>query len=363
MERNIKFNTTEFTLERYPKTKDKSLRAWSNAELLVLEHVKDYKNREFHLYNDRFGVWNSTLHNRKQTTIWTYASQQKAIKQNLSINKLSTEVSYKTPLDTLNKVDVALMKIPKSLELFELFLYQIQQAANEKTEVICGFMTKYFSTTYLKIAAHYFEVIEQTKAWKKARLLILKSPKSFEKKELINKILWKEEVLKQYYGVFSSERIDIGTQFLLSNLEVRKNEKKILDVAAGNGVIAYTALQRNKMVNVTLVDDFNLAIESSKLNLPKEKSQFICTDIMDGIENDSYDLIVSNPPFHFEYENNIEVSLNLFNKIANSLKENGRFVMVANKHLNYKTHLDLLFTAVTVLATNSKFIIYECIKQ
>lgn len=362
MERIIKFDTTEFILERYPKTNDKSLRAWSNAELLVLEHVKDYKNRKFHLYNDRFGVWNCTLHDRKLITLWTYASQKKAIRQNLSMNKLSIDVSYKTPLDILNGVDVALMKIPKSLELFELFLYQIQQAACEKTEVVCGFMTKYFSPAYLKIAARYFEVVEQTKAWKKARLLILKSPKPFEKKELINKISWKEEILEQYYGVFSSERIDIGTQFLLSNLEIKSSEKTILDVATGNGIIAYAALQQNKEANLTLIDDFNLAIESSKLNLTKEKTQFICTDALDGVENNFYDLIVSNPPFHFEHENNIEVSLNLFNKIADSLKENGRFVMVANKHLNYKTHLLPLFVTVKVLATDSKFIIYECTK-
>ena len=84
-----------------------------------------------------------------------------------------------------------------------MFLQQIHKSANENVEVVCGFMTKYFSVSFLKIAEKYFENIEQSKAWKKARLLILKkSKKDIEYKELVNEVLWKENVLKQYYGVF-----------------------------------------------------------------------------------------------------------------------------------------------------------------
>ncbi|MGB1284834.1 MAG: methyltransferase, partial [Polaribacter sp.] len=72
---------------------------------------------------------------------------------------------------------------------------------------------------------------------------------------------------------------------------------------------------------------------------------------------------VSNPPFHFEHENNIEVALNLFSEVQNCLKLGGRFVLVANKHLNYKTHLDKLFCKTEVLAENKKFVIYECLKN
>ena len=41
----------------------------------------------------------------------------------------------------------------------------------------------------------------------------------------------------------------------------------------------------------------------------------------------------------FEFENNIEVSIELFKEVYRCLKMGGRFVLVANKHLNYKTHL------------------------
>ncbi|GFD92638.1 ribosomal RNA large subunit methyltransferase G [Alteromonas sp. KUL156] len=364
MDTRVKIQSKTYQLQRYPKTSDKSLRAWSNAELLVLDYITDKYIEGLHLFNDRFGVWNCALQHKKVTAVWTYASQQKAIRQNLKLNNISTEVDFKTPLDNLESVDLALIKIPKSLELFELFLQQIHKASHENTEVVCGFMTKYFSVSFIKVAEQYFEGVTQSKAWKKARLLILKVPKKeVKQKDLINTIQWKSKVLQQYYGVFSSGSIDIGTQFFLENLEVKTEELKVLDVASGNGIIAYEVTEQNPQAEVTLLDDFNLAIESSKINLEEKKAEFLCDDTLEGVKQNSFDLVVSNPPFHFEYENNIEVALNLFKGVENCLKNNGRFLLVANSHLNYSTHLIKLFSSVSVLEQNKKFQIIECIKK
>ena len=362
MNTKLQLDVKEYTLERYPKTEDKSLRAWSNAELLVLDYIADKEAENIHTFNDRFGVWNCALQNKNLTTVWTYASQQKAITQNLTLNNFSDAIIYKTPLEDLKKVDLALIKIPKSLELFELFLQQIHKVAHENTEVVCGFMTKYFSASYLKIAEEYFEIVEQSRAWKKARLLVLKQPKTnITHRMLINEINWKC-ILHQYYGVFSSGKVDIGTQFLLEHLQVKSNELQVLDVASGNGVIAYEVTQQNPKAKVTLVDDFNLAIASSQLNLENKKANFICADTLNELEQNSFDLVVSNPPFHFEHENNIEVALHLFKGVQNCLKPNGRFVLVANKHLNYTTHLKKLFKEVEVVKSNKKFEVIECLK-
>ncbi len=362
MESTLTINNQKYQLERYPKTDDKTLKAWSNAELMVLEYVVKKEAKNIHLFNDRFGFWNCTLKAKKATTIWNYASQKKAINHNQKLNNLSTDVIYKTPLDSLEKVELALIKIPKSLELFELFLQQIHKASVSSTEVVCGFMTKYFSPSFLKIASNYFEVSEQSKAWKKARLLILKKPKEKVNYKIIsNKINFKGREFNQYFGVFSSGQIDIGTQFFLQHMKVFPNELKVLDLASGNGVIAHELINKYPSVEVTLIDDFNLAIASSKLNLKNKKATFICDNNLNNLEEGYFDLVVSNPPFHFEHENNIEVALELFKGVKRVLNGEGRFLLVANKHLNYKTHLGILFNKVTVIEENLKFVIYECI--
>ena len=364
MESVLEINNQYYQLQRYPETVDKSLKAWSNAELMVLDYFfKNKKSKKVHLFNDRFGVWNCALQKHEVTTVYTYASQQKAIELNLKLNKVETKVVYKNPLESLQQVELALIKIPKSLELFELFLKQIHQSSTNETEVVCGFMTKYFSTSFLTIAERYFDVIEQSKAWKKARLLLLKQPKSnISDVELIKNIDFKGTVFKQYYGVFSSGHIDIGTQFFLEHLTIYNHERKILDLACGNGVIGHKVLQLNPNTEITLLDDFNLAIESSKLNIDNKKATFICDNTLTSLKEKSFDVVVSNPPFHFEHENNIEVSLVLFKEVLACLKHEGRFVLVANKHLNYKTHLSVLFNEVTIIKENTKFIIYECKK-
>lgn len=363
MEEKLEVKSNTYYLKRYPVTTDKSLRAWSNAELLALDYISAKEVNKIHLYNDRFGIWNCALQDKELITVYTYASQQKAVLKNLNLNKLSEKVVFKTPLDILKTVDLALVKIPKSLELFELFLQQIYNSSYQETEVVCSFMVKYFSPSFLKIAKIYFEEVEQTKAWKKARLLVLKKPKKeIQQKELINTLLWKKKELKQYYGVFSSGSIDIGTRFFLENLKVYPDEINVLDLASGNGIIGCEVVSLNKEAKITLVDDFNLAIASSKLNISNSKATFLCSENLDELKEANFDLVVSNPPFHFEYENNIEVALSLFKGVKKCLKTSGRFLLVANNHLNYKTHLCKLFSSVNIVRSNNKFIIYECLK-
>ncbi len=352
----------KYFFERYPKTNNRSLMPFSNAELLALNYIEEKQATNYHIFNDRFGVWSCALNHEDTISVIDYASQVEAIMQNIRKNDLPEKrVTFKTSLDGLATVDIALIKVPKSLELFQLYLQEIHKASHEHTEVVCGFMTKYFNPSLLKLASKYFEDVSQSLAWKKARLLILKSPKKeVIYDELKNLIPWKDQTLKQYYGVFSSGKIDIGTQFLLEDLSIDQDETEVLDLASGNGIIALEVSRLNPKANLSLVDDSILAIESSKLNI--KKAQFVCSDNLSRFSKDHFDLVLSNPPFHFEYENNIEVSLSLFKQVYECLKPEGRFVLVANKHLNYTTHLQKSFSKITQLKSNAKFEVLECIK-
>jgi 16S rRNA G1207 methylase RsmC len=98
------------------------------------------------------------------------------------------------------------------------------------------------------------------------------------------------------------------------------------------------------------------------MNLQGDDFHFHYNDDLKIFDNRQFDYIVSNPPFHFEHENNIEVSLDLFHQSARILKNNAHFQIVANKHLNYLTHLEKYFTQVDITAENEKYIIYECWK-
>ena len=362
---NFFFKDSKYSIVRYPTSDNKSLQAWSAADEHLLEYLSDHQALSQHpiLYNDRFGFLSTVLSEFNPSTVVNFKSQEKAIELNASKNGVDLKnISKIEPLDTLSKsFDLALIKIPKSLDLYRLQLDQIHQSLNEGATVICSFMTKYFSRKTIEIAEKYFEQCEQTRAWKKSRLLILKKKKKVDPTLHINTVsIDKTKSFKQYYGVFSAKNIDYATQFFATNMDVQTTDNKILDLASGNGVLAHVALSKNPNAEIHLVDDSFLAVESSKINIDSKNAHFHFSDDLSTFQSNTFDLVVSNPPFHFEFETNIEIALNLFTEVKRCLKKGGVFQLVTSNHLNLKTHLFKLFHKVRVVAQNDKFVVYHC---
>ena len=354
----------QYIIKRHDLSADKSLRPWSAADEYLLQTFASLEEKPNHLgvYNDRFGYLSCHLHIYSPTLISTKKSQEKAITKNLIANKIPV-LSFSSPLTSFEKpIDSALIKIPKSLKLFELFLEQIAQNSTADITVTCAFMTRHFSPKMLQIAQEYFEIVEQSKAQKKARLLILSKKKSVAKKELISSLDYKNQSYKQYWGVFSGEHIDYATQFFLDQLDVKDTDQSILDLGAGNGIIAKEIFNKHPEAELHLMDDSFLAVESAKLNIQGEKIHHHFNNNLSIFDDKTFDLIVTNPPFHFEYEINIQIPIQLFKACSRCLKEGGNLQLVANTHLNYKVHLDRLFSAVEVVGEDKKFVVYKCVK-
>jgi 16S rRNA G1207 methylase RsmC len=361
---NYELNGRVFDVKRYPPTTNRSLQPWNAADELIIETLAEHSPdpESLALVNDRFGFLATTLFNLKPFSVVDAKSHQVALERNYISNSLVLkERMLFNPLKKLPKISIGVIKVPKAIDEFEFQIQLLHQSLDRDGLILCGFMTKYFTPQLLEIAGKYFEEVEQTKAKKKARLLILKNKKKIEFKPTVNKIEFKDAIFKQYPGVFSSDHIDYATQFFLEHLKLNDSDSKVLDLASGNGVIAHQIKAQKPDAEVHLLDDSYLAIESSKWNV--EDVHFHWDESLDDFNAKSFDLIVSNPPFHFEYENNIEVSLNLFIQAQRCLKENGKFLLVANQHLNYKTHLDKIFSSCSVLAENDKFVIYDCLKS
>ncbi|MBU1101548.1 MAG: methyltransferase [Bacteroidetes bacterium] len=357
----------EFSFDRYPKTDNFSLKAWNAADEHILNYLED--NDLFRpnpvIYNDRFGFLTCVLNYLSPVIVISEKSQEKSCRLNMQRNNLKeNDERFVTPLASLpGKVDLGIVKLPKSLDLFRLYLDHLSAYLHDDSLVICSFMTRHFTQQILEIANEFFYEFEQSKAWKKSRVLILSKPKKPEPIQITNSIEWREKTFKQYFGVFSAGNIDYATQFLIDNITVKNEDKTVLDLASGNGIIACAVKSKNPDCEINLIDDSFLAVESSKLNLSGEKIFFYFNDTLEDFESDYFDLVISNPPFHFEYENNIEVALSLFNDVVRCLKIDGRFLLVASRHLNYRTHLENIFSKVLTVAENDKFIIYECTKH
>lgn len=366
MENTFLYKNKEYTFERYPKTQQRSLKAWNAADEHLVQHFDalSHSDKKLAIYNDRFGYLTCMLTTLLPDVVINYASQKKAILRNLAVNKLSeNEIRFREPIeDRSEKINLAILKIPKSMDLFRLQLIQIAKTLEIDGTVLCGFMTKYFTPQILSVAAEFFENVEQSKAWKKSRVLTLKGLKPRKERSIINSIAFEDQIFQQYFGVFSAKNIDHASQFLIKNWEIKTGTKKILDLASGNGFLAKMIRNRNANCKIHLLDDDWLAVESSKLNFKQddENTFFHFNDSLEFFEDGFFDLIVCNPPFHFEHETNIEVAIELFKEARSCLSEHGSLQIVANRHLNYRTHLIRLFEKVEITGKDKKFEIINC---
>ncbi|MGB0850670.1 MAG: class I SAM-dependent methyltransferase, partial [Bacteroidia bacterium] len=214
----MNFNNKNWPLQRFPKTNNRSLRAWSAADelLLSLGQNEGFENKKLAIAHDTFGAMATALSAYKPLSVVLLKSQLLATKLNFKNNGLDPKNntwSHPLKLD-VESIDLALIKIPKSAELFELYLSQMHAKMNEDSVALCGFMTRNFTPRWLEIANHYFGDVSQSLAVKKARLLVLRGPKKdVEASQLFHEVPNDLDLkLKQYSGVFSSSKVDVATQ-------------------------------------------------------------------------------------------------------------------------------------------------------
>ena len=348
---------------RYPKSSDRSLKAWNASDELIIRTVLEdnVDIEDCILLHDLFGYLSCHLNDHKPQAVITFASQEFSIQKN-SENNSCSKIQPKNILEHWTTSKSALMRIPKSLGLFEFYLARLCEILGKNGVVYCGFMTKYFTPSWLKLAEKYFEEVNQSLAHKKSRLLILKKPiKSklnyIESFKDDNDIEW-----QQYLGVFSSGRIDSASRFFMEHLEVPTGDIKVVDVGSGNGVLSKHVQTKNPDAEIHLVDDNSLATLSSKLNIKGDQIHHHFSRNLDFLDDNSCDLVISNPPFHFEYELNLDVAFRTFKDAYRILKKGGELWVVANNNLAYKPQMLKSFDNCVVIAQNRKFNIYRCKK-
>ncbi|MCC5914691.1 MAG: class I SAM-dependent methyltransferase [Balneolaceae bacterium] len=366
MKPNISPSGLQFN--RYPPTTNRSLRAWSAADEYLHHYIEENSiSGRFIIANDRFGFLSVHLASSKPIIIADRMSQKKAILKNMEMNKLESNLlQWQTPLPVPKNLNTstAVMLIPKSVDYFRFLLSVASRNLSENGVALCGFMTRHFTPSILEAASEFFEEHEQTLAKKKSRLLILKKPRTDLQSDFKTTITDLPagsglEKLIQYPGVFSSNRIDPATQLLLSHLKVHDSEHTLLDLGCGSGIIAAALRQLKPDANIHLMDDFYPAVYSAEKNMEGLDAAIHWDDDLSAPDIPEPDLIVTNPPFHFGHENNIEVTLGLFQQASKKLASGGRLLLVANRHLNYQTHLTKFFDQVNTVAENERFRVTE----
>lgn len=345
---------------------NRSLKAWTAAEEHSLDFLDeiDEQNLKILVMNENYGFYNCYLSKHEIHNYILSASQKHSILHNVQLLRQENDLNFIYPFENNDqKYDLILIKTPKSHQLLEFLLYEATALIKTDGRVICSFMTRHFTNNMLSISNRFFENLTQSKAYKKSRLLILKNKKALiPHTDFINTYTYNQTIYKQYYGVFSSKKIDNASEALLNYIHsIELNTPYLLDLCAGNGILGLESIKHLGVTSIDFMEDHLLALESIRLNAFEIKGKIIWDHSTKNLPKNQYDLILCNPPFHFEYEKSISPARKLIKEAIPSLKKDGHFIIVANKHLNYQRLLDRFLLKKSILLLK-KYIILHYIK-
>lgn len=146
--------------------------------------------------------------------------------------------------------------------------------------------------------------------------------------------------------LFSPRGLDRGTNLMLSHVDFEK-DMKILDLGCGWGFVGILAGKISGAENVTMSDADPDAVRTAKKNAILNDMPDIKVIVSDGfinIDDTGYDLILSNPPYHSDFN----VPKHFIEKGFNRLKIGGRIFMVTKRLKWYKKKLETIFGGVKV---------------
>jgi 16S rRNA (guanine1207-N2)-methyltransferase len=370
------FNT--LNLQRYPITKNQLLQAWDASDAYLLDHISNdhaaLADSNILIFNDAFGALPLALHAYRPTILTdSYISQQSII-SNCQDNALDVEnINIINSLSPLKEsYDHVFIKVPKTLDFLRYFLVNLKPHIHENTQIVVAIMIKTTAKTVWNIFAQMLGETSTSLAKKKARLIFVKPeehnsdiqfaqfPSSFIQDNSPYRIF-------NHANVFSKSKLDIGSRFLLQQLPELENINRIIDLGCGNGVIGLNLATIYPHAQVLFTDESHMAIASAQLtakhNLPENNNcKFLVTDCLTGVDHDSADLIVCNPPFHQSHAIGTHIALRMFQQSHACLKKNGTLMVIANRHLPYYSKLKQLFKNIKTTASNNKFSIYRVTK-
>lgn len=160
-----------------------------------------------------------------------------------------------------------------------------------------------------------------------------------------------------YPGIFAHRQLDPGTRLLLDVLPEFSAGARILDYGCGSGILGAAVLRRQPGATVHLLDVDAVALEAARENVPG--AELILADGLDPIPPDSYDAVITNPPFHRGKEEDPGLLAEVIRGARRVLCSGGALTLVTQRRIRLEKIMEDSFARVSVLARDPIFSVWE----
>lgn len=366
----------QWDLYRYPVRNNDPLRAWDAADEFILNELHDQSlpqpSQRLLIVNDSFGALSCCLHPYEPTLVSDSCLTYHGLLHNLKSNRIAQDcITFFDSLTTPpGHYDIVLIKVPKSLALLEDQLVRLRPVIKPESVIIGAAMVKHLSASAIELFEKILGPTHTSLARKKARLIF----SSFDAERTLTPLppanLRLPEFqlnLLQHPGVFSMNRLDLGSRLVLEQSHLLPPAKVIIDLGCGNGILGITAARQQPEAHLTFVDESYRAVDSARINFEAifghRPARFEVIDCLNGIDRDSADLIINNPPFHQQQVVGDQVAWQMFRQARQVLRRSGQLWVVGNRHLGYHTKLKRLFGNCKLVASTHKFVLLKATKS
>jgi 16S rRNA (guanine1207-N2)-methyltransferase len=253
--------------------------------------------------------------------------------------------------------DQVWMELPESLDALDNTLSALHGLAAARgatnLHIVAGGRIRRMNKSLNTVAARWFDDVHASLGRRRARVLHFSSPRvhpasgaGWPRHNQISTMGLKVELVA-HGGVFHGAGLDAGTALLLDQrgtmLSRLPSRPAILDLGCGNGVIAAAlALELQGAAEVQARDVSWLAVDSTRRTALANHVDVDVTqaDGLDGVADESLDLIVTNPPFHRGSARDSAPTRRMLTDAARVLRPGGQLWCVYNSHLPWGEHLD-----------------------
>ena len=172
--------------------------------------------------------------------------------------------------------------------------------------------------------------------------------------EIVTSIHGVDVRLQTHPSLFSPRRVDAGTLAMLSAVRFEADDK-ILDLGCGYGVVGIVAAKLSSPQRVFMLDIDPVAVEyacnNARLNEVGDIA-VVCSNGFTDFYESGFTKILSNPPYHTDFE----VAKHFILKGFNRLSVGGTMHLVTKRHTWYRNKLHSIFGGVRVQAAGSYFV-------
>ncbi|MFI5569690.1 methyltransferase [Streptomyces sp. NPDC051740] len=371
----------EPVLARFPEDPRNRLRAWDASDEYLLGHLADRQvplSGAVVVVGDRWGALVTALAAHRPTQITDSWLGQEATRANLARN--GAEPGAVRLLTTQDpppaRIDVLLVRVPKSLALLEDQLLRLAPAVHEGTVVVGTGMVKEIHTSTLDLFERILGPTRTSLAEKKARLVFCTPDPARERPA--NPWPYRYTLpggigpvsgatVVNHAGVFCADRLDIGTRFFLKHLPAGRDGGRVVDLGCGNGVVGTAMALADPRAEVLFVDESFQAVASAQATYRENDvpghAEFRVGDGLSGVPADSVDLVLNNPPFHSHQATTDATAWRMFTGARRTLRRGGELWVIGNRHLGYHVKLRRLFGNSEVVSSDPKFVVLKAVKR